>query len=465
MPFNSLYFLLFFCLVSTTVLVIRGSYRTIIILCSSYFFYALAGLSSISYLLAITLITYSATKAMERYNKRKVCTIAISILIILLVSSKYSLLPKFINESNTFTLEHSLYMIPIGISFYTLQAIGLLIDVKNNKYNTKISLKEIALFTSFFPLSIAGPIHRAKELIPQFKHNKTIEVSTFIIGLKTMLFGFICKLIVADKLALVIDPLLSNHQNHNGLLLYISALLYSFQIYFDFWGYSLIAIGIGKCLGYEIKINFNNPYSASSIKEFWHRWHISLSQWMRDYIYIPIGGNKKGYTTFFYAVFATFFLSGIWHGLSLNFVLWGLAHMALFLIDDFISKNSSTNKYNLIAYIRRFLFLATIPFTWLIFRTSTTPDLYNTLKNIFLFSEWSLSSTISYFLSAVYLFYMIVFILVLLIAHSKFINNRVNTIAITTKEKVLDSIFLVASLILIILFGDIGTQQFLYFNF
>jgi len=463
MPFASIPFLIFFCFVTLIILVTKDQFRSYIMVCASCCFYAWAGLSSFIYLIVISLFTYFAAMSMKNYDKNKICYFAILVILLLLLSSKYTYLPEYINRLTPYTFEQASYIIPIGISFYSLQAIALLVDIKNNKYTSRVSLKDVTLFVSFFPQSLAGPIHRASELIPQFNKNSPIEITSLAIGFKTLLFGLFCKLIVADKLALLIEPILSNQHKHDGLLLYTSTILYSIQIYFDFWGYSLMAIGIGKCLGYDIKINFRNPYLASSIKDFWHRWHISLSQWMRDYIYISLGGNRKGYLNFLFALFATFLLSGIWHGISFNFIIWGLIHMLLFIIDDILKKHLGNSKNK---YFRRLFFLATIPFTWLIFRTSNLEELSTILKKIFfLTDEWSLTSSTSYFTSNVNLFYLITCLLIVLLVNFKFVYNRMNLMPITNTEKILDSAFLITCLLFIILFGDIGQQHFLYFNF
>lgn len=462
MPFNSLPFVFFFIIVIIFTYSIKTSYRTSCLLAASYFFYTYAGFSSVFYLGLITFVTYTASRAMDIFDRKTICIIGISIITTLLVSAKYSNLPQLINESFFSITEYSLYNIPIGISFYALQAIGLLIDIRKERIKVKPNLKETALFISFFPLSLAGPIHRAKELIPQFKEMRRLQLDSLAVGIKTLLFGFFCKLIVADKLALLIDPVFNDVQQHNGLLIYLITVLYSLQIYFDFWGYSLIAIGIGKCLGYEIKVNFNNPYNSASFKEFWHRWHITLSQWMRDYIYIPIGGNRHGYATFTLAISMTFLLSGAWHGLTINFLLWGITHMLLFIIDDMLTKN---NKIKSFPYLRRLLFISTVPFTWLIFRTNSFIELYNAIEIIFRLDSWSLSNTTLYLSSCKNMIYITTSCFVTIIAHSDFIIKRLNSTPTSLKEKFFDSIFLTTCLLSIIFFGDIGTQQFLYFNF
>lgn len=462
MSFNSLTFIYFFIIVASCIYSNKAKYKSIILLIASYYFYSQAGLSSVFYLVSITSITYIAIGFTNKYNKKSVCLIGIILILLLLITSKYSELPDTINKITSFTAEKSLFIIPIGISFYSLQAISLLLDYRTDRFSSRPTLKETALFISFFPLSLAGPIHRAQELIPQFQETKSLNTDDIVIGIKTILLGFFCKLIIADKLAIIIDPVFNDIQIHYGLLICIATLLYCFQIYFDFWGYSLIALGIGKCLGYTIRINFKNPYSALSIKDFWNRWHISLSQWMRDYIYIPIGGNKNGYATFLFGIFLTFLISGIWHGASLNFILWGIVNILIFIIDDTITKLLKLNKNN---YFRRILFLLLIPFTWLIFRTETLNELNYAIKRIFNFGNWGIVTTISYLKTDSNFIYLVMCTILIPIAQSNFIKSRINNLPISNKEKIYDSLFFIIGLLLIILFGDIGTQQFLYFNF
>lgn len=473
MPFNSLSFLAFFLVISFLVWFSKGSTKTIVILAASYFFYACAGPLSLIYLFTITIITYYAARSL-RTQRRKKTTLSIAVLsiIALLLSAKYTFLPNYLNGTIPFSLlDRSGYIFPIGISFYSLQAISLLIDIKNKRYDQRTTLREIALFISFFPQSLAGPIHRAKELIPQFSEKRPIAASMILVGIKTLLFGFFCKLIVADKLALVIDPVFNQSSEHNGLSLLTASILYSFQIYFDFWGYSLIALGLGKCVGYNLKVNFRDPYLASSIKDFWHRWHISLSLWMRDYIYIPLGGKMKGYTRFVLAIFATFFVSGLWHGISPNFMIWGVTHALLYLLDEVIAKyfvsSSDENKMKYFqASLRRALLLLAIPFTWLIFRTDNTSDLIYIFKKIVgSINSWSLSESILYYTDRANLFYLTISTVVIILAHFKLLDLRMNQVPNTKLEKALDSVYVLVCLMFLILFGDIGTQQFLYFNF
>ncbi|MFD2968844.1 MBOAT family O-acyltransferase [Sphingobacterium bambusae] len=380
----------------------------------------------------------------------------------MLLSAKYSPIPQIINDSSAFGQEYSENILPLGLSFYALQAISLLIEINKRRYSSKISFKEVSLFCGFFPVSIAGPIHRPDQLIPQFTSPKSIDTSNLHIGIKTLIFGFICKLIVADKLALLVDPVFSNLQDHNGFLVYSSTILYSLQIYFDFWGYSLIAIGLGKCLGYEISINFRNPYASKSYQEFWHRWHISLSKWLRDYVYIPLGGRRRGPIMFVLSICVTFLLSGVWHGISINFILWGAIHAVLFLLDNILV--NVTQEKPLIPY-RKLLFLLTIPFTWLIFRFEELDTQLAVLNSIFNFSGWSISQAMIYFGSGINLFWITLSVSIMLIAHSKFIRQRIESAPQTRRAMIMDCVLQTAGMLLLILVGDIGSRQFLYFSF
>jgi len=392
--------------------------------------------------------------------------------VLILLSSKYLEPIKYFidKEENLSNLKVNLFAVPIGISFYALQAISLLVDIYNAKYKSELSLKNTALFLCFFPQSLAGPIHRAHELIPQFSHYKPIDVYKIITGFKNLLFGFFCKLIIADKIAIVISPIFSKWSEADGLSLFIATLLYSLQIYFDFWGYSLIAIGLGRILGFNIKTNFNHPYMALTFRDFWHRWHISLSQWMRDYIYIPLGGRKKGYTYFGVAIFTTFVISGLWHGLTYNFLLWGVIHALLYLLEAVLLKRKTvlhvgSNVAAVIRIIRRVIFFIVISITWLVFRIEELPVLQDIIKNILHFEGWSLEVAYSYFLTDVNVIYITIILTTFLLSSTSFIKRKLNSVPITNYGRFSDSLFICTCLFCVIILGDIGTQEFLYFRF
>ncbi len=396
----------------------------------------------------------------------------ISLIILQLIFAKYSNVMPFIDNTNwqTQASYFSLSLIPIAISFYSLQAISLLADIRNGKYKGDTSLRSISLFLSFYPQSISGPIHRPSELIPQFSNTRKFNTDNLIIGFKTLLWGYFCKLIIADKIALIISPVFISIDKYDGLVILISTIFYSFQIYFDFWGYSLIAIGLGRILGFTININFLNPYSVISFKEFWHRWHVTLSKWMKDYIYISLGGrNQKNYSSFTIAILVTFLISGFWHGATLNFFLWGATHAFLYLSEDLISKHISFDGIRyykiLIKPIQRAAFIILISFTWLIFRTDTFQELAYITSEILLLSKWNMETAIDFFSSTNNLTYLTIIIPAISIAQKKIISQLTDKIAVKDFDHIVDTIFISICLLILILLGDIGGQEFLYFRF
>ena len=214
-------------------------------------------------------------------------------------------------------------ILPVGISFYTFQALGYAIDVYRGDTKAEKNFFRYALFVSFFPQLVAGPIERSKNLLRQMHTATVLSYENLRQGFLMMLCGYFLKLVMADNAAVVVDSVFSSQDKYPGSYLILATVLFAFQIYGDFGGYSLIARGAAKMLGFDLMENFNAPYMAASVGEFWRRWHISLSQWFRDYVYIPLGGNRHGRIRKYFNVMAVFLLSGLWHGASWNFVIWG----------------------------------------------------------------------------------------------------------------------------------------------
>jgi D-alanyl-lipoteichoic acid acyltransferase DltB (MBOAT superfamily) len=241
--------------------------------------------------------------------------------------------------------------LPIGISFYTFLAIGYTIDVYNEEIKSEKNLGILALFVSFFPLILSGPIERAKNMLPQFKTPRVLEYDMVVQGLKLMLWGYFMKLVVADRVSIYVDTIYNNIPMHNGFSLLLASVLYPFQVYADLGGYSLIAIGVSKILGINVMQNFKRPFFASSMSEFWRRWHISLISWLTDYIYTPLSFAFRKYKVWgiVIALMITFFISGIWHGAALTFVVWGLMQGIFLSIEALTNKKRVIfeNKHNL----------------------------------------------------------------------------------------------------------------------
>ena len=224
-------------------------------------------------------------------------------------------------------------LLPVGISFYIFQAVGYAVDVYRGTIKAEKNFVVYALFISFFPQLVAGPIERAKNMLPQFREKHKFSYENFDAGLRLMIWGFFMKLCVADRVSTYVDAVYNNYMEHSGVSLLLATFFFTFQIYCDFAGYSLIAIGSSKMMGFTLMENFHRPYFAKSIKEFWRRWHISLSSWFKEYVYIPLGGNRKGFPKQIRNILIVWLLTGFWHGASWNFVAWGLYFGVLLIVE------------------------------------------------------------------------------------------------------------------------------------
>ena len=260
---------------------------------------------------------------------------------------------------------------PLGVSFFTFQALSYLFDIYRQKYKSEKSLINYMAFLSFFPSMIAGPINRYNELMPQIKTHQGFDRLLAENGLKMILWGMFLKVVVADRLQLYVDLVFDDYQLYSGSSLLMASILYSFQLYTDFAGYSLMAIGTASTLGYRLTTNFRNPYFSISITDFWHRWHITLAQWLRDYIYIPLGGNRCSKTRNYLNILITFLVSGIWHGANWTFILWGLLHGISQVIEKMlgIDKSSTTNIWKRTG--RAIFTFLLITLFWIFFKMST----------------------------------------------------------------------------------------------
>ena len=228
-------------------------------------------------------------------------------------------------------------ILPVGISFYTFQTMSYTIDIYRRELAPTRSFLDFALFVSFFPQLVAGPIERARDLLPQILHERQLSWAKFTEGCHLILWGLFQKVFVADNLARIVDPVFDSETTANGAAVLLATYAFAFQIFCDFAGYSNIARGLGKCMGMELTVNFNLPYFATNPRQFWQRWHISLSTWLRDYLYIPLGGNRKGSARTCRNLLITMLLGGLWHGAAWTFVLWGLYHGLLMMIHRIVS--------------------------------------------------------------------------------------------------------------------------------
>ena len=335
-------------------------------------------------LMFVTGVTYYGSHLISDANDQKknkhICMLTVVLGVSLLVIFKYY---NFINDNinallSWLHLQVELpglnYAIPVGISFFTFQAIGYFLDVYLKKIEAEKSLSDYVLFVSFFPQVSSGPISKASELLPQIKNPKPFNEIQATDGLRYLLWGMFMKVAVADRLEIYVDTIYGHYLNYSGFNSFVSMLYYSFQIYADFAGYSLMALGIAKLLGYDIVNNFQQPYFAFSITNFWRRWHISLSRWLKDYIYIPLGGSRCSSKRSYFNIFITFLVSGIWHGASWNFIIWGALHGIFQIIEKALHLQKEPAKGGIIKAVRIVITFFLVSFAWIFFRMPTLND-------------------------------------------------------------------------------------------
>ena len=335
-------------------------------------------------LMFVTGVTYYGSHFISDANDQKknkhICMLTVVLGVSLLVIFKYY---NFINDNinallSWLHLQVELpglnYAIPVGISFFTFQAIGYFLDVYLKKIEAEKSLSDYVLFVSFFPQVSSGPISKASELLPQIQNPKPFNEIQAKDGLRYLLWGMFMKVAVADRLGIYVDTIYGEYINYSGFNSFVSMLYYSFQIYADFAGYSLMALGIAKLLGYDIVNNFQQPYFAFSITNFWRRWHISLSRWLKDYIYIPLGGSRCSSTRNYFNIFITFLVSGIWHGASWNFIIWGALHGIFQIIEKALHLQKEPAKGGIIKAVRIVITFFLVSFAWIFFRMPTLND-------------------------------------------------------------------------------------------
>tara|TARA_B100000767_G_scaffold37742_1_gene31788 strand:+ start:1324 stop:2637 length:1314 start_codon:yes stop_codon:yes gene_type:complete len=353
-------------------------------------------------------------------------------------------------------------ILPVGISFYTFQTMSYTIDVYRKKLEPTKDFISFASFVSFFPQLVAGPIERASNLLPQILKKREFQYDQVIQGLKLILWGMFKKVVIADSLAPIVDDIFSNYQDFGGGTLWLGAIYFSFQIYCDFSGYSDIAIGTSKLLGFELMSNFKFPYFSRNIGEFWRRWHISLSTWFRDYLYIPLGGSQEGKWKSIRNIFIIFLVSGFWHGANWTFIFWGLFHSILFLPTFMFNKNrnytSSIIAANtLLPSLKEFINVVTtfllVTIGWVFFRSESIGDSFSYLTSMI--SNINIVTHLSPKIS----FYILV--LVLVDWTQRFDERNL----FVTFPKLIFKIFVIICVFLILINFKKESQQFIYFDF
>jgi alginate O-acetyltransferase complex protein AlgI len=285
-------------------------------------------------------------------------------------------------------------ILPVGISFYTFQTLSYTIDIYNRKIEPTKSVLTFFTFVAFFPQLVAGPIERAKRLIPQFEKLPVFSYTQASSGLKLILWGLFKKMVIADQFAKIVDLVFAHPENFNSLGLLLSIFMFGFQIYCDFSGYSDIAVGTARLFGIELMTNFQTPYFAISLRDFWHRWHISLSSWFRDYVYFPLGGNKGNSIKWIRNILLTFVISGMWHGANFTFLIWGFIHGLLFVVERYVSPLFLFPKKlkNILGLLTTF---GLVNFSWLFFRAESFTQVKLFLHNIFIAKTFSFTEYVN----------------------------------------------------------------------
>ncbi|MCR5078683.1 MAG: MBOAT family protein [Bacilli bacterium] len=340
MNFTSLPFFVFLPVVLLLHYLLPHRYRYLLLLVASYFFYAYLNPWLLALIVSTTLLTYLCALGMEKYPKKRVLFLIISIIFTLglLFVFKYLdfTLSLFVHAGLSISFYPLNLILPVGISFYTFQTLAYVIDVYKGKTKAEHHILYYALFISFFPQLVAGPIEKKDNLLPQLRAERNMDLDKFGEGLRYFVIGFVKKVIIADFLAVYVNQVYADLSLFSGFEILLSTFSFGIVIYCDFSGYCDIALGIAKWLGVDLSKNFDRPYLSSSLKEFWNRWHITLNDFFTEYIYIPLGGSKKGRVRKYLNILIVFFISGLWHGASLHFILWGLAHGLLLIIEDLL---------------------------------------------------------------------------------------------------------------------------------
>lgn len=408
MLFNSMDFLIFFPIAVFLYFLIPEKAKHIWLLICSYFFYMCWNVKYAALLFFSTFITYMSGYFLQKI-KDSDCTEAVkkrqmnlcvgtsfflNLSILFVFKYFYFALEninRVLSHLNLTVIEPSFDIIlPVGISFYTFQALSYTMDVYRGDIKAERNFLRYALFVSFFPQLVAGPIERSKNLLKQLHTTHRFDYKKCCDGIYLMIWGYFLKLVLADRIAIVVDTVYSNHTQYGGIYLIVATVLFGFQIYCDFAGYSTIAMGAAKIMGFTLMDNFDAPYFSQSVAEFWRRWHISLSSWFKDYLYIPLGGSRKGTLRKYLNCFIVFTVSGLWHGANWSFVIWGALNAVFQIIGGLLSgvKGKLANLFHLqtdsisAKLIKVVVTFALVDFAWIFFRASNVHQAFEIIKSM-----------------------------------------------------------------------------------
>lgn len=401
MAFNSVHFLIFFPIVVILYFSTSFRWRWLVLLLASYYFYAGWKPEYLILILYSTLIDYfigiKLSRTDDTSRRKRLLTLSLVSNIGLLFLFKYfnffsqSLQDIFILLKISASFPTLNLTLPVGISFYTFQTLSYTFEVYRGNIKPEKNFGVFALFVSFFPQLVAGPIERPQHLLPQFSQKFSFDAERVSSGLRLMLWGMFKKVVIADQLARLVNLVYNDPTHWRGLIVILATYSFAIQIYCDFSGYSDIAIGAARVMGFDLRLNFKDPYLAQSIADFWRRWHISLSTWFRDYLYIPLGGSRVSEKRMYLNLMIVFIVSGLWHGANWTFVVWGALH-GLFMVTGLWTKNirkSALTRLNiwqkprLMLRLNVFATFHLVVFAWVFFRANTLSDAFVIIQNMF----------------------------------------------------------------------------------
>ncbi len=474
MLFNSFDFIVFFVIVYLFYLFLNHRYQNILLLIASYIFYGWWDWRFLGLLFITTIIDYYC--GLKIYNspnqsnrKRFLFFSVITHLIILGFFKYFNFFTNSFQEvvdTTGLNLDFPTLniILPVGISFYTFQSMSYTIDIYRNQFKPTKNFTDFALFVSFFPQLVAGPIERAKNLLPQVASPRKFSLDQFYEGAYLILWGYFEKLFVADNLSEIVDPIFGESANYNGMLVLIALYAFAFQIFCDFDGYSNIARGIAKWMGFELRANFKLPYFSKNPNELWQRWHITFSSWLRDYVYKSIRGDNRTNSGMFFSALITFLLGGLWHGASWTYVVWGLYHfIVLFIYRASGQLFPGFNSFKNIFSTKPFIFIRILAMfhLWclglLIFRSdslSQASDMFFSMITKFNFLHAGIKPVILLFS------FIILLLIIQIIQYRK--NDLIAVLKLKPIYQLIIYFFILYSILLL---GVTSSEQFVYFQF
>ena len=466
MLFNSAAFLLFFPLVTLLYWLLPHRFRYVLLLVASCIFYAYFIPSYLLILFLLIGIDYTMAILMDHTKHRKALLIVsiLSNLFVLGIFKYHDFFVQNINEltGSSFLLYH--WILPIGLSFHTFQSISYVVEVYRRKQPVVHHAGYYALYVLYYPQLVAGPIERPQHLFPQLFAKKSFSMSMLYNGLRLMAWGLFKKVVIADRVGQLADEVFRNHAINNPATIWLGVLAFTIQIYADFSGYSDMAIGASNCMGIDLCTNFARPYQSTNIRAFWQRWHISLSGWFRDYVYIPLGGNRHGSAKRSRNLIITFLLSGFWHGANWTFMAWGGLHGLYVMVYEQIQ--SARKKISFPAIAGWMFTFAAVAFAWIFFRANSMHHAFDMISKGHGFEHFSITSiltipgnrsvfgNISLLLSLLFISWMFVV--------EKFSSPKMKEME---HKPAFDMTVMVLTCLAIIFFGVFEKQSFIYFQF